>query len=142
MTYGYEGGSWMNDDQRDSIAGQSTGTADPEAMFEQQWAHVMGGLDRAVAWIKSHKLDLRRGFSLRLDRENGIEIHFTGYFDHEDDELEKIRSLFAGKQATRTVCEHEVRWRIKDKDLGLTFSWVVYRLIERRPPETTTVQVS
>lgn len=137
MTYGHEGGSWTNDDQRDSVAGQSTETAE----FEQQWAHVMGGLDRAVAWIKSHKLDLKQGFSLNLDREHGIEIRLPHYLDEDGADLAWIKKAFAGKQATRTERDIEVKFRLKDADEGITFSWSVYRVTQERPPKVTTVQV-
>lgn len=109
-----------------------------DCLFESQWRHVMGGLDRAVAWLQSHKINLKHGFTLQLNRTTGIEIHIGMTWIGNPDE-DRINHLFAGKRVELTKTATEDRYRFVDAELGLTFSWSIYHPSPEEPQPVKTI---
>ena len=110
----------------------STATLTDEAIeqrFQEQWSHVMGGLDRAVAWVKANKENLRDGFFFHfsLDQKHGIEISLGCIFNDDEKKTAAIRNLFRGKKVQRTLRDnHDESFILKDADLQLTFRWSIW----------------
>ena len=129
-TYGHEGGYGFNEDQR----GGHHPEVSQDATFNEQWNHVMSGLDRAVAWVKENKPLLRKGFSFYLNRETGIRISM-GFMFKDDSDLQAIRDLFRGKKATRTVTQ-DGNERFLVLDAGLSFEWEIFHARNREQKVT------
>jgi hypothetical protein len=121
-----------------SMAEETLTDTQKEARFEEQWAFVMAGLDRAVAWLKENKPHLRRGFSVYMNPRTGAEISL-GYVP-EDDEvtLAAVREIFRGATATRSV-DAEGHEKFVVRHAGLTFCWEVYHWRDVRTTTTTEV---
>lgn len=112
---------------------------DKEAQFNAAWAHVISGLDRAVAWVKEHKQLLRKGFSFYLDRKSGIRVSM-GFMVEGDEALQAVRQLFSGKTAKRTVTE-DGHQRFLVFDAGLTFEWEIFHFQDRTQTKVEEVVV-
>jgi len=100
-----------------------------EQRFQEQWSHVMSGLDRAVEWVRSNKENLRDGFGFHfsMNQKHGIEISLGCIFHDDEKKTAAIRNLFRGKKVKRTLRDNnDESFILHDADLQLTFRWSIW----------------
>lgn len=113
-----------------------------EQRFHEQWARVTAGLDRAVAWIKANKENMRCGFSMYINKQHGIEINIGYSFDDDGKTTAMIQKLFSGKKVQRTRNDdNDECFVLSDDDLQLTFKWSIWHSRREKKSETDEVVI-